>query len=355
MITKIEELLENGASNSHDELLLQVLAALERIEMKETLDKQLDRGVDVDKMIECHYNNNEDLLASTKYGKYGLNKKQERNDLVNPLWIEEEILNYADLRYLDDEESQFWKKFIRKYLTVEKLEPQQKHKLQVGLDDMRDRGVFAFFMLNALWIAFVFPVLMAQDRLKDMLYIPIPIPSLYYQPVLIEPLGVIHLAFFAFIILTQFIAMLCHRYNTLQHILASTKLRSNVHEGMRIEEIIDTVKMLQQIKPIDEEAEPMPDYSDDEIDKISDDASESDEVMIDGKPVKGKGKAADFDNVIFLAVLVMIKKNSFYLIKNRMVLEEDIMIRKRMVNTVRIIQHSLTILLSIQQNQKDVR
>lgn len=30
----------------------------------------------------------------------------------------------------------------------------------------------------------------------------------------------------------------------------------------------------------------MPDYSDDEIDKISDDVSESDEVLIDGKPVK---------------------------------------------------------------------
>ena len=118
----------------------------------------------------------------------------------------------------------------------------------MGLNDLRDRGVFAFFMLNALWIAFVFPVLLAQDRLKDMLYIPIPIPSLYYQPVMIEPLGVFHLAFFVCISLTQFVAMLCHRYNTFQHILASTKLRSNVHEGMRIEDIIDTVKMLQQIK-----------------------------------------------------------------------------------------------------------
>ena len=36
--------------------------------------------------------------------------------------------------------------------------------------------------------------------------------------------------------------------NQVQHILASTKLRSNIHEGMRIEDIIDTVKMLQQIK-----------------------------------------------------------------------------------------------------------
>lgn len=34
----------------------------------------------------------------------------------------------------------------------------------------------------------------------------------------------------------------------------------------------------------------MPDYSDEEIDKASDEASESDEVLIDGKPVKTKGK-----------------------------------------------------------------
>ena len=34
----------------------------------------------------------------------------------------------------------------------------------------------------------------------------------------------------------------------------------------------------------------MPDYSDEEIDKASDEGSESDEVLIDGKPVKSKGK-----------------------------------------------------------------
>ena len=248
LVNKIEELLEGGAANSNDELLLQILAALERLEMKETIDKQIDKGVDVEKMIEHRYN--QDLIATENYAAViqASKNKIARDDLVNPMWLEDETLKYADTRYLDEDELQFWKKFIRKYLQPEKLEPAQKHKLQAGLDDMRDRGVFAFFMLNALWIAFVFPVLLAQDRLKDMLYIPIPIPSLYYQPVLIEPLGVLHLAFFAFISLTQFIAMLCHRYNTFQHILASTKLRSNIHEGMRIEDIIDTVKMLQQIK-----------------------------------------------------------------------------------------------------------
>lgn len=282
LIQKIEELLENGAQSQNDELLLQVLAALERLEMKEAIDKQLEKGVniDIDKLLnENHYHNAATHSLNQARQSILLNKI-ERNDMINPYWLEEECLKYADLRNLDEDEIDFWKKFIKKYITIDApMDASQKHKLQVALDDTRDRGVFAFFMLNALWIAFVFPILLAQDRLKDMLYIPIPIPSLYYQPVLIEPLGVLHLGFFAFIILTQFIAMLCHRYNTLQHILASTKLRSNVHEGMRIEEIIDTVKMLQQIKPIDEDVEPMPDYSDEEIDKISDDLDNDNEII----------------------------------------------------------------------------
>lgn len=42
----------------------------------------------------------------------------------------------------------------------------------------------------------------------------------------------------------------------------------------------------------------MPDYSDEEIDKASDEASESDDVLIDGKPVKAKLKPEnDIDNV----------------------------------------------------------
>ncbi|CAF5218034.1 unnamed protein product [Rotaria magnacalcarata] len=84
---------------------------------------------------------------------------------------------------------------------------------------------------------------------------------------MIEPLGVMLIFFFGIICLIQFVAMLCHRYNTFQHILASTKLRSSRFEGVRIEDIMDIVKMLQRIKPIDEENEPLPDYSDGELDK----------------------------------------------------------------------------------------
>ncbi len=247
LISKIEDLLENGANvgNPSDELLLQVLAALERIEMKEAIGKQLDKGVDIEKFINMQLNKNQDFF---KAQTVAATKPLIRDDLRNPYWIEDEILKFCELKYLHEKETDFWQKFIKKYLHVERVDLAQQHKLQIGLDEMRDRGVFAFFMLNSLWIAFVFPILLAQDRLKDMLYIPIPIPSLYYEPVLIEPLGVFHLAFFACISLAQFVSMICHRYNTFQHIIASTKFQATVHEGMRIEEIIDTVKMLQQIK-----------------------------------------------------------------------------------------------------------
>ena len=49
----------------------------------------------------------------------------------------------------------------------------------------------------------------------------------------------------------------------------------------------------------------MPDYSVDEIDKVSDDVSESDEVLIDGKPVKQKFKTdSDIENVINKVFLI---------------------------------------------------
>ena len=48
----------------------------------------------------------------------------------------------------------------------------------------------------------------------------------------------------------------------------------------------------------------MPDYSDEEIDKASDDQSD-DEVLIDGKPAKNKGKV-DGD-VINLKSVILIK------------------------------------------------
>ncbi|CAF1352654.1 unnamed protein product [Adineta steineri] len=273
LLAVVENLIDECYSQrteSSDQLLAQITAVLNRINMFDDLDKRLNKGLDLhglglEELVEeqeKYQNQNVDLEQKTN--EQLLNKYDDR---INPYWFDHQLVKYADIKYLNENEHNFWRRLIQKYLKPIHMDALEKQKLQLGLNDLRDQGVFGFFMLDALWIAFVFSVLLAQNRLKDMLFIPVPIPSSYNDHAMIEPLGVMLIFCFGIICLIQFIAMLCHRYNTFQHILASTKLRSSKFEGVRIEDIMDIVKMLQQIKPIDEENEPLPDYSDDEIEK----------------------------------------------------------------------------------------
>ena len=112
--------------------------------------------------------NNADIMAAAKYGSTlaAFNThKAESAEAVDTWWIShEDALKFSDLRHLDEGEAAFWRQLIKKYLAVDRIDLPDKQKLQASLDDMRDRGTFAFFMLNSLWIAFVFPILLAQDR-----------------------------------------------------------------------------------------------------------------------------------------------------------------------------------------------
>ena len=75
---------------------------------------------------------------------------------------------------------------------------------------------------------------------------------LHQEPLQLEPLGFLFLAFFATILVIQFFSMLWHRYGTFLHIIASTDLRycqKRVASGrMDAEEAVATVKQLQTLK-----------------------------------------------------------------------------------------------------------
>jgi len=254
LLAVVENLIDECYSQrteSSDQLLAQITAVLNRINMFDDLDKRLNKGLDLRGLGLEELVEEQDKLQTMKNDNEQNPNQQiatKYDDRIHPYWFDHQLVKYADVKYLNDNEFEFWRRLIRKYLKPVHMDALEKQKLQLGLNDLRDRGVFAFFMLDALWIAFVFSVLLAQDRLKDMLFIPIPIPSSYNDHAMIEPLGVMLIFCFGIICLIQFIAMLCHRYNTFQHILASTKLRSSKFEGVRIEDIMDIVKMLQQIK-----------------------------------------------------------------------------------------------------------
>ncbi|KAI3387050.1 hypothetical protein SNEBB_001269 [Seison nebaliae] len=363
-----ERAKKSGVGTS-EEIMVQILSSLEKVEIRRAIEQRLmSMGPDdiekeifnllngktkVDKncksIIENDGTNRQLFNEEAQLNK---NEMAKRNDMVNPAWIDNKtsyyqglvndnniygktiydtgnIFRHADYEAMGKCEIDFWNGLLQLYVNPNLTKDgSKKARILKDMRNLRDKSVFAFFMLNALWIAFVFPVLLAQERLGDMIYIPISLPSLYYQNIQIEPLGVIHLILFSAICVTQFISMLCHRYQTFQHILASTKLKPDIHEGLRIEDIIDTVKLLQQIKPIDETAEPIPDYSD--VEESNDENNkEIDENNLKKQLERGVDNEA-FEND---GEDILISKGRKRMISNQISEQDDVSLKYRSIRS----------------------
>jgi hypothetical protein len=194
--------------------------------------------------------------------------------LVNPAWIFHESLRDSEVVMLDPRETKFFQELIERYLypLVENKDHQQQ--MVRDLKSLRNNGCFIFFMINTLWLVIIFSLQLVSEQIRD--YVFIPIKRLHNDPLRFEPLGLGFLLFFATILLVQFISMLWHRYGTLLHLLASTDLKvcqrnngKNNHHHRRgdfttdnVEDAVEQVKVLQQLKGFHEEGLPEPDYDD---------------------------------------------------------------------------------------------
>lgn len=182
---------------------------------------------------------------------------EERDDLINPKWIEDPGLRNGEIIYMSAREIDFWEKCITKYLYP--IAPDKAHESKVAADlkSMRNNVAFAFFMMNAFWMIIIFML----QSVKDKVSIPIPRPG--RDPLPIEPLGLVFLIFFAFILIMQFAAMLRHRYGTLLHILASTDLRccrKRYDPKKHIREAVEYARVLQRLHGFDDDPDPDYDY-----------------------------------------------------------------------------------------------
>ncbi len=192
---------------------------------------------------------------------------KKRIELVNPAWIEHSCLNDSEIDYIDQNEINFFQKVIDKYLYPLVEDKAYQAKVARDLKSLRNNGCFAFFMINALWMVIIFHLQLVQFKVRDYIYVPIP--RLNYEPLRFEPLGFTFLIFFASILLVQFISMLWHRYGTVLHLLASTDLKFcqrkfNINQ-MEVEDVVQTVKVLQQIKGFEDEDLPVVDLNDDKL------------------------------------------------------------------------------------------
>ncbi|GAB6025457.1 hypothetical protein CHUAL_011200 [Chamberlinius hualienensis] len=198
------------------------------------------RSLRGNKLESLNEEENEDVFENDEEGSIKTESsapteaQNKRNPIINPLWIEDnELVGPVD--YLSKEENLFWKNLIEKYLYPIDEDPEEKARIVIELKELRNKVVFAFFMLNAIFIVIV---LLLQIN-KDILYINWPlgissnitwtdteqtleIAQIYQH---IQPIGFVFMIFFAVVIIIQFIGMLFHRFETLSHILASTVIK----------------------------------------------------------------------------------------------------------------------------------
>jgi chitin synthase len=270
------------SNETNNILLKQILGTLERIEKiknEEEVDG-IDLGflnpediVDHNERVSNYQQqrrkrigNNQSFISNNYYGNTNNEIYQKkRNELINPAWIEAPFLNDSEIDYLDPKETEFFQKTIDRYLYPLVEDKNYQAKVARDLKALRNNGCFAFFMINALWMVMIFHLQLVQYKVRDYIYVPIP--RINYEPLRFEPLGFTFLIFFASILLVQFFSMLWHRYGTVLHLLASTDLKLftrkfNINQ-MEVEDVVQTVKVLQQIKGFEEEDLPVPDYDTD--------------------------------------------------------------------------------------------
>ncbi|GFO13532.1 chitin synthase [Plakobranchus ocellatus] len=175
---------------------------------------------------------------------------EERDELINPRWLDDEGLKNGEVQYLPMREIEFWQRCIAKYLHPINPDKTMEAKIAFDLRSMRNNIAFAFFMMNAFWMVIIF----MSQRVKDR--ISIKIPRYGGGTLGIEPLGLIFLSVFAFILFLQFGAMLRHRYGTLLHILASTELRvskGKFNQKKAIRDIVEYAMKMQKLTGFDED------------------------------------------------------------------------------------------------------
>jgi chitin synthase len=180
-------------------------------------------------------------------------------------WIDDRDLHKGPVDFLPQVEESFWKKLINKYLEPHppKDDPEEIERTRENvtrLRALRNSSVFAFFMLNAI---FVLAIFLLQLN-KDTIYINWPLDVKYNMSVntaateilvqkthlQLEPIGLVFVVFFAIIIGVQFFAMLYHRMGTFTHLLAVTPLFSKSTSDEDELRQIEHLQRLNSVSPI---------------------------------------------------------------------------------------------------------
>ena len=173
-----------------------------------------------------------------------------------PYWFHMEYMGNGQLEKLSDDELDFWRFIIKKYLHPLEEDKHQKEKIKNDLISLKNNVVFIYFMINFLWTIITLQLQSMEDKLKD-----------FYIIQKYEPLSLMFLSVFAFCITLQFFSMFIHRWGTFLHLMSSTRIdwfqdASTKEDFVRF--FVSETQRKQRLEPAADYDELDPDYDDDD-------------------------------------------------------------------------------------------
>ena len=197
-------------------------------ELNKSKQKELSYSVDSLKKLETKVatiTETTNIKNSSKPSRYNKNSKNKTNYLIAieefnhfKSWMQHDSLVNFEKKLVDKNEEKFYEKLIQKHLHTLKEDEEEVNKKRVtqDLNDLRNRCCFAFFMLNAAWIATLLSLNVLQANFKEKIYI-------YIADQRNEPVSFLFVAFFLIVILMQFVAMVWHRGITFIQLIRNAK------------------------------------------------------------------------------------------------------------------------------------
>ncbi|CAH1795045.1 unnamed protein product [Owenia fusiformis] len=166
-------------------------------------------------------------------------------------WIEDQDLGDGMIIELNAQDKVFWEEMIEAYLKPIDIKPEDKERIELQLKELRNKVVFAFCMINILYITVVYVMQIQRISFK----IPCVLPSTGASVIEIQPIGTVFVIFFGFILLLQFVGMIFHRYETFMHIVSTTPITCGTthlnDQSDEIQHAIATARDLQKLTPDD--------------------------------------------------------------------------------------------------------
>ncbi|KAL1421019.1 hypothetical protein MTO96_004376 [Rhipicephalus appendiculatus] len=179
------------------------------------------------------------------------------------VWRSHPTLRHCVHATLEPEEDSFWTSLITEFLEPEKAKDASTvHEMQGKLDALRNRVASALLFCNAMYVL----VIVLLQHHKSTLYIEWPlaanvtigyVPSAEFVVVQasyqhLEPLGIVFIAFFAFILLLQVCGMMIHRFHTFSHVLASVSILDSNEPRESYVSYLSALKELQTPETIED-------------------------------------------------------------------------------------------------------